>query len=118
MFSANQNSNTWNSYNGNAAKFTVVVNNNDSKFIKYQSVPPITGITSTDCLTTNFLISKCGIASQGAYNSSSTFPNNFLNFYYDSVNNKIELWLVSGTITDIGGFTNNSFTNQRLGYIT
>ena len=26
--------------------------------------------------------------------------------------------MVSGTPTDIGGFVNNSFTNQRLGYLT
>ena len=54
------------------------------------------GITSTDLLTTNLLITKCGIASVQGYNSNLTLSGNYLNFYYDAVNSKLELWLVSG----------------------
>ena len=73
-----------------------------------------------DALVNNFTIFKCGIASLQGYTSNQLIPNNYLNFYYESVNSKLELWLISGSpsISDIGSFTNNSFTNQRLGYIT
>ena len=73
-----------------------------------------------DACVNNFTISKCGIASLQGYTSNQFIPNNYLNFYYDSVNSKLELWLISGSpsISDIGGFSNNNFTNQRLGYIT
>ena len=55
---------------------SMVFNDTDSKFIKYESVPSsITGITTTDLLTTNLLLAKGGIASiQGFSNNSKSIP--------------------------------------------
>jgi hypothetical protein len=77
----------------NNTRIYILINNNDSKFIKYQSIPSsITGICTMDALVNNFTISKCGIASLQGYTSNQFIPNNYLNFYYDSANSKLELW--------------------------
>jgi len=97
---------------------SMVFNDTDSKFIKYESVPSsITGITTTDLLTTNLLLAKGGIASIQGFSNTQTIPSQYINFYYNSSIKALEIWLLSGNPTDIGGGVNNSFTSQRIGYI-
>ena len=122
IWSQNFNGNTWSSSAGIPAHFTLIANTASSYnnyFTNYQAVPSsITGITTTDLLCTNFLLAKAGIASVQGFVDKQSTPTNFLNFYYDSVNSKIELWLDNGNGNDIGASNSNTYYTQRLGYLT
>ena len=65
-------------------------------------------------MTANFVNSKCGISSVQGYNSNLTLPGNYLTFYYDSVNSKLDLWLVNWNGYDIGASQSNTYYTQRL----
>ena len=107
-------------YIDNSTAISILVNNSDSRFIKYESIPSsITGVTTCDMITCNLMLCKCGLAcsSQGFNANTQTIPTQYLNFYYNSSKNALEIFLLSGTPSDIGGGVNNSFTQQRLGYI-
>ena len=96
----------------------MVFNDTDSKFTKYESVPTsITGITTTDLLTTNLLLAKGGIGSVQGFSNTQLIPSQYINFYYNSSIKALEIWIFSGSPTDIGGGVSNSFTSQRIGYI-
>ena len=90
-----------------------------SKFTKSESVPTsITGITTTDLLTTNLLLSKEGIASIHGFTDSQSIPSQYINYYYNSSIKALEIWLLSSNSSyDVGSGVSNSFTSQRIGYI-
>ena len=106
-------------YIDNNTAISILVNNTDSRFIKYESVPTsITGVTTCDMITTNLLLAKGGIGSvQGFDSKFQSIPSQYINFYYNSNIKALEIWILSGSPSDIGGGVNNSFTSQRIGYI-
>ena len=76
----------------------------------------ITGITTCDMLTCNVLLARGGLSSIQGFSDSQQIPSQYINFYYNSNIKALELWILSGSPSDIGG-VNNSFTSQRIGYI-
>ena len=61
-------------------------------------------------------MAKGGIASIQGF-SNTQIPSQYINFYYNSSIKALEIWLLSGNPTDIGGGNLNAFTTQRIGYI-
>jgi hypothetical protein len=106
-------------YMDNNTAILILVNNTDSRFIKYESVPTsITGVTTCDMITTNLLLAKGGIGSvQGFDSKFQSIPSQYIIFLYNSNIKALEIWTLSGSPSDIGGGVNNSFTSQRIGYI-
>ena len=93
-------------YIDNSTAISILVNNSDSRFIKYESIPSsITGVTTCDMITCNLMLCKGGLAcsSQGFNANTQTIPTQYLNFYYNSSKNALEIFLLSGTPSDIGG---------------
>jgi hypothetical protein len=103
-------------YTNNNTAVSILVNNTDSKFIKYESVPTsITGISTFDMITCNLLLARGGLGSTQGFNTKfQTIPSQYINFYYNSSIKALEIWILSGSPFDIGGGVNNTFTSQRI----
>ena len=96
----------------------MVFNDTNSKFSNFESIPStLTGKTSTNFLCTNFLLAKGGIASVQGFSNYQSIPTQYINFYYNSAISALEIYILTGTASDMGGGVTSSFSSQKIGYI-
>ena len=80
----------------------MVFNDTNSKFSNFESIPSsLTGKTSTNFLCTNFLLAKGGIASVQGFSNYQSIPTQYINFYYNSAISALEIYILTGTATDM-----------------
>ena len=64
-----------------------------------------------------FLLTKGGIASIQGFSNSQSIPTQYINFYYNSSISALEIYILTGSASDMGGGVTSSFISQKIGYI-
>ena len=96
----------------------MVFNDTNSTFSNYESIGSLlSGKTTTNFLCTNFLLSKGGIASVKGFSNYQSIPTQYINFYYNSAISALEIYILTSTVSDVGGGVSSSFSSQKIGYI-
>ena len=57
------------------------------------------------------------MASIKGFSNYQSIPTQYINFYYNSAISALEIYILTGTATDVGGGVTSSFVSQIIGYI-